>query len=682
MSGRFLHFKGIRPLGSLTAHQEISAARWKVPTNRKKARMAVPTIAAYGTWKSEITMDMMLQQSVHLSQVQYDADDLYYIERRPDEGGRSVLMRRSPRQETAEVLPCGFNVRTRVHEYGGRAYLVWNRKVWFSNFRDQRIWCLDPDAEAPRPLTAEGDLRYAELTMDATRDRLIAVREDHRDPSVPPCNAIVGLAADGEQYGRVLVSGDDFYSNPRVSPDGERLCWLAWNHPDMPWDGTALWVGHLNAAGLVERAEVVAGGPNESVFQPEWSPDGILTFVSDRSNWWNLYQLRHGHAVNLAPRSAEFGEPLWQLGTRTYGYVDADRLLCRYRERDGWHLGLINLQSGEMTQLLPDYAEFGDLAISGPRAVVVAGNWQMAPRLVAVGVDDGTHVVVKRAQPLRLRGESLAKPQSVIFPTTSGEPGYAYFYAPTNPNYRAPGAEKPPLLVMVHGGPTGNSETGLDLGIQYWTSRGFAILDVNYGGSTGYGREYRNRLRGTWGVVDVDDTVSAATFVAEAGLVDPARMAIRGSSAGGYTVLCGLAFRKVFTAGASYYGVADLEGLAADTHKFESHYTDRLIGTLPQARDRYRQRSPFRHPEGITVPVIFFQGLDDRVVPPNQAERMVEALRRQGVAVAYLTFEGEGHGFRNASTIRQTNEAELYFYGRVFGFEPSDNLTPIPIENF
>jgi dipeptidyl aminopeptidase/acylaminoacyl peptidase len=614
---------------------------------------------------------------VGLGEIRLDGEDIYWAEMRPGEGGRSVIVRRAADGTISDQTPPPFNARTRVHEYGGGAFTVQDRVIYFSNFSDQRLYRQGP-GEAPRPITPEGEWRYADGVIDRRRQRMICVREGHPPSSlrsgVPvsghePVNTLVSVDLAGPRESQVLVSGSDFYSNPRLSPDGRRLAWLAWNHPNMPWDGTELWAGEIQPDGSVGAREKIAGGPEESIFQPEWSPDGVLCFVSDRTGWWNLYRQGEGGIEPLLLMKAEFGLAQWVFGMSTYAFAASGRLICCYTQNGIWRLGEIDLRTrvpAQRVMLAPvdlPYTSFGGIHATAGRAVFFAGSPAEPPSLLQLDLATKQYEVLRRSSPideeLRLY---FTEPEPVEFPTENGLTAHGLFYPPHNPDYQAPDGERPPLLVKCHGGPTAAAGSTLSLSIQYWTSRGIGVVDVNYGGSTGYGREYRRRLEGQWGVVDVDDCANGARYLAEQGRVDGRRMAISGSSAGGYTVLCALTFRDVFNAGASYYGVSDLEALARDTHKFEARYLDRLIGPYPEARDLYRQRSPIHFAEKLSVPVIFFQGAEDRIVPPNQAEAMVEALRSKQVPVAYLVYEGEQHGFRRAENIKRCLDAELYFY--------------------
>ncbi|CAA9459597.1 MAG: Prolyl oligopeptidase family protein [uncultured Rubrobacteraceae bacterium] len=643
------------------------------------------TVAPYGSWRSPISSDVIVRGTVGLSEVAIDGKDVYWMESRPGEGGRNVVVLGTQDGRTEDVTPQPFNARTRVHEYGGGDFVVHDSTIYFSNFADQRIYGRFP-GEEPRPLTPETGRRYADMVVDQDRRRLIAVREDHTGPGREPVNEIVGV--DLESGGEVmLASGNDFYSSPRLSPDGRRLAWLTWNHPNMPWDGTWLMVCDLGDDGLPENVERVAGDQDESIFQPEWSPEGTLHFVSDRTGWWNLYRLRGGRVEPLCEKEAEFGLPQWAFGMSTYDFVSPGRIVCSYRQRGTSHLATLDTETGALEPVETPYSSIAYVRAADAHGEAAAsvfflgGSPTETACVVRLDVSTGHYEVLRRAGGLEIDPGYLSVPEPVEFPTRNGQTAHAFFYAPKNRDYTAPEGELPPLLTMSHGGPTGATSTALDPGIQYWTSRGIAVLDVNYGGSTGYGREYRRRLDGAWGVVDVEDCAGGAVYVAGRGLVDAGRLMITGGSAGGYTTLCALAFTDTFAAGASHFGVSDVEALARETHKFESRYLERLIGPYPERADLYRERSPIHSTERLSCPVIFFQGLEDEVVPKEQAETMFAALRDRDLPVAYVPFEGEQHGFRRAENIRRALDGELYFYSRIFGFDLADPVEPVRIEN-
>ena len=641
--------------------------------------MPEPRIAPYGSWKSPITSDLIVAKSIGLSEVTFDGDDVYWLEMRPSEGGRYVVVRRSPDGQTADVTPPGFNARTRVHEYGGGAYVADEGVVFFSNFADQPLYRQRP-GEEPRPITPDADLRYADGTVARARNRLICVREDHTGEA-EAVNTICAVDLDNRAEQAVLVSGSDFYASPRLSPDGARLAWVAWDHPNMPWDETTLWVADVNDDGSLGEPHRIAGGDGESVVQPEWSPDGTLYFASDRTDWWNLYRCRDGAVEAVHEMAAEFAVPHWVFGRPMFAFAGPGRLIAAFTQKGLWRLACIDTESGEFNTLDVPYSDISHVRADGAHVFFRGGSPTEHASIVRLDLAAGGCDVLRRSVSAAVDPGYLSTPEPIEFPTENGQTAHAFFYPPKNRDYAAPPDERPPLIVGIHGGPTSASSSTLAFRTQFWTSRGFAVVDVNYGGSTGYGRAYRERLNGNWGIVDVDDCVNAARWLAGRGLVDAGRLCIHGGSAGGYTTLAALAFRDVFKAGASYYGVSDAEALATETHKFESRYLDGLIGPYPERRDLYEERSPIHHTAGLSCPLILFQGLDDKIVPPNQAEAMFDALKAKGVPVAYVPFEGEQHGFRKAENIKRTVDGELYFYSRVFGFELAEPVEPVVIEN-
>ncbi len=644
-----------------------------------KLPVARPNAAPYGSWKSPITADVVAGGEVGLEQVRLDGDDVYWIERRSQEGGRKVIIRRSPDGRVTDVTPPPLNARTRVHEYGGGDYAVSDGTIVFANFTDQRLY-VQRVGSPPRPLTPAASLRYADGQIDRRRNLLFCVCEDHTGHG-EAINTLVSIDLQGGGAGNVLVSGNDFYSSPRLSPDGSQLAWLTWNHPNMPWDGTELWVGKLNEDKSISDRVRIVGGISESVVQPEWSPEGTLYFVSDRTGWWNLYRCRGRKVEPICPMDAEFGEPQWVFGNALYGFDSESRIICSYAKDGKWYLASIDTVTGELNTVEIPYSAISRIQTGGGRVVLIAASSTEPTSIVSLDLATRDLEVLRRSRELTVDAGYLSAPRAIEFPTEQSLTAYGIFYPPQNRDYVGPADEKPPLLLMSHGGPTSATSTSLRYTVQYWTSRGVAVLDVNYGGSSGYGREYRERLKGQWGIVDVDDCVNGARYLVEAGAVDGNRLAIRGGSAGGYTTLCALTFRGAFRAGASHYGISDLEALAKDTHKFESRYLDGLIGPYPERRDLYVERSPIHFTDRLACPMILFQGLEDKVVPPKQAEEMFEAVRAKGLPVAYLTFEGEQHGFRKAENIKRVLEAELYFYSKVFKFELADPVEPVKIEN-
>jgi dipeptidyl aminopeptidase/acylaminoacyl peptidase len=642
--------------------------------------MNVNSSAPYGSWKSPITSDLIVAGAVRLMEIVLDGEDRYWLESRPVEGGRYVIVRHSAEGRIADVTPTPFNARTRVHEYGGAPFAVSHGTVYFVNFADQRLYRQEVGG-APKPMTPEKDLRYADAVLDHRRNRMICVREDHTVADHEPVNALVSLVLPKGGEGQVLISGNDFYSSPRLDPEAAQLAWLTWNHPNMPWDGTELWVAEVKADGSLGEAQLVAGGVDESIFQPQWSPDGVLHFVSDRTGWWNLFRHRDGRIERLCEMEAEFGKPQWVFGMSTYAFESAGRIICTYTSRGTWQLGSLDTRTHRLEPIETSYTDIAAVRARPGQAVFLAGSPSQAGSVISLDLGTREFQVLRSSSKLQVDSGFISQPQAIEFPTEGDLTAHALFYAPKNRDYAAAAGERPPLLVISHGGPTSCASSTLSWEVQFWTSRGFAVVDVNYGGSSGYGRAYRQRLNGEWGVIDVDDCANAALYLVDQGKVDSNRLAIRGASAGGYTTLSALAFRDVFKAGASHFGVSDLEALTRETHKFESRYLDRLVGPYPERSDLYRERSPIYHTEGLSCPMILFQGLEDQIVPPNQAERMVEALRKKGLPVAYLPFEGEQHGFRRAENIKRALDAELYFYSRIFGFELADPVEPVLIEN-
>ena len=636
-------------------------------------------IAPYGAWASSIRIDEAVGGAIGLAEPWLDGDDTYWLEDRPSQGGRRVLVRAAPDGTTTELTPQPFNVRTRVHEYGGGSYVVAGGVVVFSDFVDGRLYRLDPGSEEPVPITRAGPWRFADLRADPSRRRFIAVREDHA-ASGQPVASIVAIPLDGGEDPVILVSGPDFLAAPRPSPDSSSLAWLEWDHPDMPWDASRLRVASFGPGGLLEPSTLAAGGPEESIAQPEWSPEGILHFVSDRTGWWNLYRLAEGPSIEaLAPMEAEFADPAWVFGRSSYGFLPDGSIVATPRRagRDQ----LVHIRPGRLVgDVDTTYTEFEGLIVGANAVVAVVGS---ATEPTVLARFDPTTLAVagilRRSSSLTLDPAVISEPEAIEFAVGTDRLAHALYYPPRNPDFCGPSDERPPLVVLSHGGPTSNASSALDLTKQLLTSRGIAIVDVDYGGSSGYGRAYRRELAGRWGLVDVDDCVAAADFLVRRGNVDPERLAIAGGSAGGYTTLAALAFRDGFRAGISRFGVGDLEALAQHTHKFESRYLDGLVGPYPACAATYRQRSPVHVLDQISCPVLVMQGLDDQVVPPAQAEAIVAALEANQIPHAYLAFEGEGHGFRGAAAIKRSLEADISFLGQVLGFVPADVFEPVDV---
>lgn len=638
--------------------------------------------APYGSWKSPITSDLIVAGSVRLGEIQIDGHAIYWLEGRPSENGRSALVKWTPDSGIEEMSAAGFNIRTRVHEYGGGAYTLHNDTIYFSNFVDQRLYAQHPYSE-PEPITAAEKVAFADGVVDSQRNRLYCIREAHLVPGEEAVNTLVSIDLNGHnEIGETLAAGYNFYASPALSPDGRYLAWICWNHPNMPWDGTELWLGELDETGTaVVNATRIAGSQNESIFQPQWSPDGILYFVSDRNNWWNLYRWHQGHIEAICPMNAEFGLPQWVFRMSTYGFADAHTILCSYSQNGLSYLASINVHTGAIHTFDTPFTSIDSLQVGDGFVAFLGGSATRPTAVVRLELATQQWQALRQSTPLTVDEAYLSVPQAIEFPTENGLSAHAIYYPPQNRDFQPPQAEKPPLLVLSHGGPTSATHTTLSLQIQYWTSRGFAVVDVNYGGSTGYGREYRQRLNGQWGVVDVQDCINAARYLVEQGLADDKRLAIRGGSAGGYTTLCALTFYDTFTAGASHFGISDLEAMAQETHKFESRYLETLIGPYPAEKELFVQRSPIHFIDQLNCPLILFQGLEDLVVPPNQAEMMFTAVRDKGIPVAYVPFEGEQHGFRRAENIKRALDGELYFYSKIFNFALAEPIKPVAIEN-
>jgi dipeptidyl aminopeptidase/acylaminoacyl peptidase len=645
----------------------------------------VTVAAPFGTWRSPISAEMVSAGAVSLMQPHLHGGVAYWLEARPAEGGRSVLVGADAFSEPMDVTPPGFNVRTTVHEYGGGAYLLHDGTVYFSNFADQRVYRQDAGGD-PVPITPDtgGRDRYADGRVTPDGGSLVCVRERHPEPDDPSgvVNELVTLPPDGATEPRTIRSGRDFYSTPRIAPDGSRLSWLEWDLPWMPWDGCELVVGDLAGDGSLSGVRRVAGFVGEeSIFQPTWSPDGDLHFASDRTGWWNLCVERDGEIQALHPADAEFGWPQWVFGMTAYGFLSDGRIACLW-ERDGLqHLAILDPLSGELIDLdVPYTAMAPRLDVEGDRVVFVGGGPSTPDEVVVLDVT-ARSIDVLRSSSSVVDEAAISIPRQIEFPTEGGLTAFAHFYPPRAPGAVGPEGERPPVIVTSHGGPTAEATPRCSLETQFWTSRGFAVVDVNYGGSTGFGRAYRQRLQGTWGIVDTADCINAAAWLASQGEVDGDRLLIRGGSAGGYTTLCALTMHEGFAAGTSYFGLADLESfVSGGTHKFESGYLRSLVGPYPEEAERYRARSPIHATDGISCPMLLLQGDQDRVVPPHQSEIMVEALRRKGLPYAYVLFEGEQHGFRKAESTRVALESELSFYAQVLGFD-RDDVPLLSIEN-
>jgi dipeptidyl aminopeptidase/acylaminoacyl peptidase len=655
----------------------------------------MPEVAPYGSWRSPITPADVARGGRRLGGATLAADGaIWWAEGRPTEGGRTALMRRPEGGEPEEVTPAGANVRTRAHEYGGGAWrLLGPELVVYVDFADQRAYRLElggePVAITPEPEQAAA-LRYADFELHPDGKTLFCVREVH-DGGAEPENQIVRLPLDGSKAPEVIAGGHDFYSTPRVSPDGLWLAFILWDHPNMPWDGTELWVTPVHDPGA---ARPLAGGKQESIFAPAWDSHDRLRFASDRDGWWNLYRtitdLGAPDAAEdlpaiaqLTAEQADLGLPQWIFGLQSHVELEDGTIVAIRTEKAVEDLVALDKDGGAVSGLGLAFTAYGGhwLSARGKTVAFVAASPSVEPAVTVLDVASGEMETVRRASEETIDPGLVSQPRAIEFPTGDGDVAHAFYYPPTNPDFVAPEGELPPLIVESHGGPTAHDNARLDYEYLFWTSRGIGVVDVNYRGSSGFGRAYREKLKGTWGIVDTEDCIAAARFLAETGEADGKRLAIRGGSAGGYATLCALVFHDEFAAGASYFGVADAEALARDTHKFEARYLDGLIGPYPERADLYRERSPIHFVERLSSPVILFQGLEDEIVPPNQAETMVAAMAANGIPHAYLAFEGEQHGFRKSETEIRCLEAELYFYGRILGFDPADELQPVDIES-
>ena len=645
--------------------------------------MAQRTVVPYGSWTSPFPISRLTEGMVALGEVRAAGGTRWWLEGHPDEGGRQVLVRHAPDGSITRLSPEGFNVRNRVQEYGGSAYLVDADLVVVSDFSTGRLQRVVRPGEVV-PLTPERAWRFADYAIDRGRGRLLAVREDHEPDTLARHgeaeNSLVAVdVATGEVT--VLVAGADFYGAPRLSPDGRRLAWLEWCHPNMPWDGTELKLAELDADGRPGEAVVVAGSASDWIAQPKWSPAGVLHYVAEPDGWMAIHRRVDGVAENLTPVPTEFSPPDWWLGNSDYGFAADGSVIAIGRSGGRDRLYRVEPGSRNLLDIDVPWTEMMNLAVDGGHAVLRAASPLEPAAIVDLDLATGEVVVLRRSTPLVADPADISVGRHVSFPTTGSRPAFGIFYPPHNQSFQAPAGHKPPLIVTSHGGPTSGAYNAFTVTVQLWTSRGFAVLDVDYGGSTGYGRAYRQRLEGEWGVVDVDDCVNGAAWLAAEGLVDPDRLAIRGGSASGYTTLCAITFRDVFKAGVSYFGIGDLETFDTITHKFESKYTQRLVGPYPERKDLYHARSPLNFADRISCPALILQGLDDRVVPPAQAEQIVDALRERRLPHAYLAFEGEDHGFRQAKNISRSFEAELSFYAQIFGFTPADAIAPVEIVN-
>lgn len=629
--------------------------------------------APYGSWKSPITADLIVSDMIRFTGAFVINGSLYWGELRPSEKGRIALVRKTSKGIQEELIPKEFNARTRVYEYGGVSYNFVGDTIYFSNFSDQQLYKRDPSGKIAQ-LTHEKNFRFADGNYNPKRNLLYYIFEEHKE------SVLNGLAIVDPETGKVTkIEGEhDFYYYPRVSPDGNYLAYVAWDQPNMPWDGSELFVAEILKDGTLGKKRFVAGGKEESIYQPSWGPDGKLYYVSDKSGWWNFY--REGEESSLCPMDAEFGFPQWFFGQGGYGFWNG-KIVAIYSKNGSDHLGLISLKDGSFEKIDLPFNYFVSLTVNGDVATFVGGAADQPSALVQYNLKSGKLDRIKRAQELKLSPGMISIPKAIEFPTENGLTAHAFYYPPKNESFVGKKGELPPLLVLSHGGPTSQTYPIFNLATQYWTSRGIAVIDVNYGGSTGFGRAYRDRLKKNWGIVDVDDCVNAALYCVRSGLADPNRLAISGGSAGGFTTLAALTFKKVFHVGASLFGVSDLIALRS-AHKFEACYNDQLIGPYPEMKEIYLERSPLFHVDQIECPILLLQGDEDEIVPPPQSEKMYRSLLNRGIPTAYLLFEKEQHGFRQAVNIKRSIEATAYFFSKILKFDLADQVEPVKIDNF
>ena len=649
--------------------------------------MTLKTKSPFGSWASDITTDMISGSIIGLGQLSLDNSNIYWTEMRPSENGRTLLMGLDNNGKIEELLPKQFNIRNRVHEYGGGSFTLNNGTVFFIDSKNHGIFKMRLDENIndriPELIVEKDKIFFADFIYDNVNDCLFSIAEDQSGEGEAK-NMLVSIAMDGEI--NIIASGADFYASPKLSPDKKHIMWIEWNHPNMPWDGTLLYQADiLDGGASVNNKILIAGGDNISIFQPEYSPNGDIFYVSDESGFWNIYKLSHDEINNNKTRhykfKFEFGLPHWVFAMRCYDFIDQYNIIATYADAGDWRLAVLNLKTGKLMDIDLPWCSFDSLYCHDNIAYFIGGKKDMPSQVVALNLLDHSYKILQNSNSKQIDIDNISIAEKIKFPTEGELFAYGYLYKPKNAKYTGIDGELPPLIVKSHGGPTGQAGCSFSAKIQYWTSRGFAVFDINYGGSTGFGRKYRKRLIGNWGITDVDDCVNGAKYLVNNDIVDGDRLIITGGSAGGYTTLSALAFRDVFKAGCSSYGIGDLISLAEDTHKFESRYLDKLIGKWPDDADIYRQRSPINKPDDLNCPIIFLQGEDDKVVPPNQAEMMVDILRDKKIPVAYLLFEGEGHGFRKAKNISHALEAELSFYAQIFDFSPAGNVKKIHIDN-
>ena len=640
------------------------------------------TQAPYGSWPSAISAETLAGSSVRYGHIQVDSDCLYWLQSQPENNGRQTIFCHQPDGTVLDMIPVGYSVRSRLHEYGGGDFVVHNGAIVFANDTDQRLYLIhDQEIKAitPEPQFKHA-LRYSDMHFHPSGDWLVAVRESHPENQDPRyvMNDLVAIDIQTLSVTE-LVSGDDFYAYPRIAHNGQELAWISWNHPDMPWDNTTLYRAEVCSTG-VSNIKAYMEKDDEAIYQPSWCPDGELHFVSDRSNWWNIYSLRDDILNALTPMVAEFGFPMWQLGVRSYQFLDDERIAAVI-SHDGYEqLCIVETDSGHISPCQLPFCYFqGGLQLAGDTLYFIAAGDTLSSAVYSYNYKTQSLLCLSgKATP---DNDAISVAKSMYFPTAGEQKAHAFFYEPVNAEYEAQTDEKPPVIVMIHGGPTGATSAAFQTAIQFWTSRGFAVVDVNHRGSTGFGRAYRNALRYQWGVVDVEDCIAVIDYLTSEQLIDPERVAIRGGSAGGYTVYRTLQSSELFKAGMSRYGVADLIALTKDTHKFELRYLDRLIGDYPEQAEKYDALSPINHTDQFNCPMLLLQGDEDAIVPPSQSIAMAEALDHKQIPHKLVMLEGEQHGFRQKHNVVKALELELNFYRQVFAIQADETLTELVLEH-
>tara|TARA_Y100001970_G_C14233915_1_gene860616 strand:- start:1450 stop:3405 length:1956 start_codon:yes stop_codon:yes gene_type:complete len=637
------------------------------------------------SWKSEISAELITKQGLRLSEIKIDGEKIYWLEGRPEESGRYVIVSKSlNKSDQIDVLPQGYNSRNSVHEYGGASFTVKNNKIFFTNWDDQRIYCIKD--QKIFPITPSPDieksLRYSDLILTEDTKWIICVRENHNNDG-EPVNEIVSVKTDGSFDVKILISGKDFYSSPRINKSNDKLAWTQWDHPNMPWDETELCSAKIDSKTCsLGGINFIAGGTDKSILQPEWADNGELIYVSDESGWWNLHKSDNGKNNNILDESKEHAGPSWQFGFKTYDFYKKDNIILKGLSDDKKYglIRILGLNGIIKKEIKLDYTQISYLNVLGDNLFFIGSSPSKNDEIIKYGIEDKSIHIIKKSSDLEISSSELSIAEEIQFPTTNNSKSFAFYYPPKNNNYSDKDL-KPPLLVISHGGPTSATSNSLNLSIQFWTNRGFAVVDVNYRGSTGYGRKYRDELKGNWGVYDAEDCIAAVKYLSGKKLIDPKKVVIKGGSAGGYTTINALTFYDDFAAGATYYGIADLSIFINDTHKFESRYLESLIGKYPQDKQKYYDRSAINFTEKLSAPMIILQGSEDKIVPVSQAEIMAEALKKKQIPHALIIFEGEQHGFRKAQNIKSSLESELYFYSKVLGFNLNENISSVKIQN-